>query len=161
MDEYAHRVLYCKEGQRVVVNHVLDRQLSPPERFGILAAYLAIMPFHLRHIAVAIPPLIPIQTREEVVQTEVMEDDDPGLAATHLPYGRMKQRVIADVVNIDIATVEFCPGYVLRLITPHLYAAFQPWVPFDLIRPEYDFGPFSKGREYSARVMSDVRRRRR
>jgi hypothetical protein len=122
------------------------------------------MSFHLRHVSIAIIPLVPIQTGEEVLQTEVVEDDNAWMATAYLPDGTMKKAIVTDMVNAHIATIEFRPGYLLRLIAPHFGVALQIGIPFSLVRPEYDMGLSAQGGEYPRCVAGDVclgRRQRR
>src|SRR4029450_43874 len=148
MNEYAQCIVHRERGERIGLDHVVNGQASIPESFGILAAYLTIISFHLRHVSIAIMPLVPIQTGEEVLQTEVVEDDDSWMAAAYLPYGTVKKAIVTDVVDAHVATIEFRPSYLLRLIAAHLSIVLQIGIPFGLVRPEYDMGPRAKGGEY-------------
>jgi hypothetical protein len=126
-----------------------------PESFGIPVAYLTIIAFHLRHVPSAIMPLVPIQTGEEVLQTEVVKDNDARMAAAYLPDRAVKKAIVTDVVNAHVATIEFRPSYALRLIAPHFGVVLQIGIPFGLVRPEYDMGPCAKGGEYPRCVGGD------
>src|SRR5215217_5027636 len=125
MHEHTQGIVYCKRGERIGLDHIVNNQVSIPERFGIVAASLTIIAFHLRHIAVVIMPLVSIQTGEKVLQTKVVKDDDAWMAAAYLPDGTMKKAIVPDVVDAHVATIEFRPGYLLRLIAPHFGVVLQ------------------------------------
>src|SRR2546423_3269102 len=164
MHEHTQVILYCERGERIGLDHVVNSQVSMPESFGILAACLTIISFHLRHISSAIIPLVSIQTSEEVLQTEVMQNNDSWMVAAYLPDWAMKKAIVPDVVHAHVATIEFRPGYALRLIAPHFGVVLQVGIPFGLVCPEYDTDLPAKGGEYPCCVGGDAclgRRQRR
>jgi hypothetical protein len=106
-------------------------------------------------------PLVAIQTGEEVLQREVVQDDDSWMATTYLPDGTMKKAIITDVVEAHVAAIEIRPRYSPRLIAPHFGVILQIGIAYGLVCPEYNMGPSIQAREYPRCVGGDPRLRRR
>ena len=155
MDEDAERIAHRQWRQGIVLDHVIQPDLIVPKGLGVLTTHATIIPLMLSDITSAVVPLIPKNTGEEILEAEVVENDDAWMPAAHLPDRRVKPRVIAEMVDADIGAVEVHPGEMIDMVAPHFGHVFKACIPFTLVGPQYDLGPFSQGREEPRCISSD------
>ena len=121
--------------------HIHGGELPIPEGLAGQASLPIIVLFHMSQISVTIMPMVPKQSSEEVLQTEVMEDNNTLMAAADLPYSTMRQGIVADMIDTHVARLISAQGHVFGLVIPHRRISLQNWVPFGLVRPQNNLGP--------------------
>jgi hypothetical protein len=155
MNEHAQCIVHCERSERIRPDHVVNRERSLPEQFGIFPSLRTIIFFHLNYVSIAIIPLLPIQTGEEVLQIEVVEDNNSWMATAYLPNRTVKKAIVTNVVEAHVSAIEIRPRYSPPLVAPHFGVVLQVGIVFVLVRPEYDMGPSVQGRKYPRCVSGD------
>ncbi len=98
MDQHGQTVFESERREREVLSHEVD--VSCVYEFSCRTQSLvAVVTFHLREISSDVAPLPAIQTIEEVMHAQVVQDHDSRMAPAHLPDRGMEEMVVADVVE--------------------------------------------------------------
>jgi hypothetical protein len=78
------------------------------------------------------------------------------VASTDLPNRPMEERIVPDVVDADMPTIELDPGHLRWFIPSYLGIIFEAAIPGLLFRPQRDVDPLAEGRQEPPGVVRNT-----
>src|ERR1051326_2150128 len=106
MDQHCEAVFESKPRERIVLSHEVDVHRTGVYEFSRRAQSLVpVVTLHLREVSGRVAPLPAIQTVEEIVYAQIVQDHDSRMAAAYLPDRGVEEMVVADVVEGYFALV--------------------------------------------------------